>query len=83
MQTASKPNSQYDRQRAERPRRAKHRGDYFSLFGLVLFFAVYMYLVKQMQGITFDTGFLSLYCSALTVFIVRAFIFGIHPDYQE
>jgi hypothetical protein len=84
MHTVNKPTEiPVERRRQERVPGPRHRGDYFSLVGLAVFFSLYLYLVNQMQGITFDTGFLALYCAALSVFILRSLLFAFHPDFQD
>lgn len=46
----------------------------WGLWAGLAIFAVYLYFVKQMQGIDFDTTFLALYCASLTVFVINTFV---------
>jgi hypothetical protein len=40
----------------------------------VILFALYIWLAKQMEGITFDTTFIAVFCTALTLFVAQCFI---------
>ena len=43
------------------------------ILGVVLF-GVYITLAKQMEGITFDTTFIAIFCTLLTLFVLQCFI---------
>lgn len=38
------------------------------------FFCTYMWLAQQMEGISFDTAFIAIFCTFLSSFIVRCFM---------
>jgi hypothetical protein len=51
------------------------------IFAIV--FGAYALLVAQMATLDFDTAFLAAYCTILTIFVGRAFLFVLHPDYRD
>jgi hypothetical protein len=53
-----------------------HMGGGSTLVMFVVFGVLYMGLVHIMSGFTFDTVFIAIYMTVLSVFILRAFIAG-------
>jgi hypothetical protein len=71
MQTVSGTTTR-QREKTARPRRQHERG-YVEPLIAVGFAAVYLWLASAMEGLNFDTIFIALFCTLLSVFVVRCF----------
>jgi len=45
------------------------------------FFCGYFWLAQQMEGISFDTAFIAIFCALLSSFIVRCFMTAIAREF--
>lgn len=76
MQSVQRSPEISDKQwRAQETRRRRHKFFGSSSTVLMMGFVVglYMFFVYNMQGFTFDTVALALYCAALTMFVIKCF----------
>ena len=55
------------------PRKPRHNYNWVLIFIALLFFAAYMWLASQMEGISFDTTYIAAYCTFLSVFVIQCF----------
>lgn len=82
MHTARKPQtSSVQSQKGEREVSSRQRSH--ALTNIIIFafvFAAYAWFVRSLEGLDGDTTFLALFCTALTMFVCKAF-FGMRQEY--